>query len=362
MDRKYDNKVTELQNKNNQKGLSKLERYKNDLASNARKEVRQSVKKELNQKSRHDEVVGKIGTLFLDDEIINETGYRLKTYEPLYEVPLKESGYKIADLLIYNSEKNNAFIFEVKTGSLSGAFSEMESIKQTLHEKQDKLERIIGDNYSEATYEFGLIIDQKNISGTIKDHVENSHEQNVTLYLYQSNTLHLHGTWTISDKDFEKQLKQGIYKDEGSSSTITPNSHEFNILHNTLIEIFRKNLIADKNKPKIFSKKEFEEAFFELVTITQFQEDSDFGKALKRRVENILEEGLEFNIIKERSENKYKIYVQGKKDYQKLISNIRRKWINEYVEKNWEKRAERNAYLKFENEKREETKTLDDYP
>ncbi len=361
MDRKYENKLNELQDKKNHKGVSRLERYKNDFASSAREDVRQNIQIEINESSRHDEIVGKIGSLFLDDDIIEETGYRLKTYEPLYEVPFKESGHKIGDLLIYNSEKNNALIFEVKTGSLAGAFGEMKNIKQTVYEKQEKLERILGDNYSKATCEFGLIMDKKNISGRIKDHVENSHEQEIPLYLYQSNTLFLHDTWTLGDKNLEKKLKEGISKDEGSSSTITPNSHEFNILHNTLIEIFRKNLIADKEKSKNFSKEEFRNTFFDLVTITQFQENSDFGKALKRRVDEIIKKGLEYNIIKKNNKNRYKIYVRGKKDYQKLISNIKRKWINEYVEKNWEKRAERKAYLKFESENRDEKKTLEDY-
>ncbi len=359
MDRKYSNKVKELQENNDQKGLSKLERYKSDLASDARKEVRRSIEKELNDRSRHDEVVGKIGSIFLDEEITEETGYRLKTYEPLYEVPLEESGHKIADLLIYNPEKNNALFFEVKTGSLSGAFGEMKTIKETVHEKQDRLERILGESYSEATCEFGLVVDQKNVAGTVKDHIEHSHDEGIPLFFYRSNTLRLHETWSLKDEELEKRLKEGITREGGSATTITPNSHEFNILHQTLIEIFRKNLMEGKEEVKNFTKQEFKDVFFDLVTIRAFEEDSPFGRALSRRVEDIIEKGLEYSIIKKRNENRFRIYVRGKKDYEKLINNLKRKWINEYVENNWERRAERMAYLKFENKKK--TKKLDDF-
>jgi len=361
--RKYEKKINELEESNNQRDINKLQKYKRECSSRAREEVRKDIEKELNESSRHDEIVGKIGSIFLDEQIIEKTGYRLQTYEPLYEVTVNESGHSIADLLIYNDEKNIAIILEVKTGSLSGAFGEIKDIKQTVYNKSDRLKRIIGDDYPQTNCEFPLVIDQENVRGTLSNHVKNSHNEEVPLLIYDSNTLRLHETWSLLDENLEKKLKEGISTEGGSSTTITPNSHIFHILHHVLLEIFRKNLLKNKNNPKNFTKKEFKETFYDLVTIEGFEEESRFGRALYYRTEQILEEGFEYKIIKNREDREggLRIYVRGKRDYEKLIDNIKKKWINEYIDNNWEKRAEKNALLKFENEKGKESKKIEDY-
>ncbi|MFW6196959.1 MAG: hypothetical protein ACOC5D_06470 [Thermoplasmatota archaeon] len=360
MHRRYDGKLKELQKKKDNKRISKLEKYKSESAEVARSDLRKEIKKDLSDRSRHDEIVGKIGSMFLEEEIIEKTGYRLKTYEPLYEVPLEKSGQRIGDVLLHNESKNNALILEVKTGSLSGAFGEIKQIKKTVGENKDRLERIIGKNYSDVICDYGLVIDEKNLTGTLKDHIESANKEGIPLLTYRSDKLKLHDVSALKDEELEKELKQGIRTEMGSSTTITPNSHDFHILHNTLLETFKTNMIDEKDDPKEFSKEEFKETFFGLVTIRDFQEDTRFGKALNRRIEDVLEKGIEYGIIREIGEKEYKIYVRGKKDYEKLIDNLERKWINEYVERNWEKRAEDYAYKKFMN-KDEEAPSLDDF-